>query len=121
MHIEERLRAVAPTLFRKRVTGGAYVGEGWVPLLVELCLKLEAIVVALPEEQRPVVEQVKQKFGGLRFYLSQTNAEIDDLIDAAESVSVRTCESCGKPGHIRGGGWWTTLCDDHAAGREVVR
>jgi hypothetical protein len=62
--------------------------------------------------------QVKEKFGGLRFY---TNAISDDMwnrIRLAEDASYMTCEKCGELGELRGGGWMATLCDEHAEGRE---
>jgi len=62
------------------------------------------------------VHQVKEKFGGLRFYVggvpSAVADEVYDTIDDAEAESLRTCESCGKSGEPRGGGWIKTLCDE---------
>lgn len=59
--------------------------------------------------------QVKEKFGGLRFY---TDCVPDDyirgLISLAESLSVRTCEVCGAPGKQGGQGWIRTLCVKHS-------
>ena len=54
---------------------------------------------------------MKEKFGGLRFYMTCDTDEIFDLISEAEALSYKTCEECGKPGEERGGGWIHTLCD----------
>ena len=44
----------------------------------------------------PIVAQVKEKFGGLRFYLeSSTCKEIDDFISEAEHISYYICYKCG--------------------------
>ena len=57
--------------------------------------------------------QVKEKFGGLRFYTNFETEYISALIDMAESMSYRTCEECGttKDAEPRGGGWIQTLCE----------
>ena len=59
----------------------------------------------------PRASQVKEKLGGLRFYMTCGNDEIFDLINKAEALSYKTCEECGKPGEQRGPGWIYTLCD----------
>jgi hypothetical protein len=68
----------------------------------------------------PVAVQVKEKFGGLRFYVNGATDKHWSYISFAESMSYRTCESCGAPGKRYTDGWHKTLCDIHAAmeGRE---
>jgi hypothetical protein len=66
------------------------------------------------------VFQVKEKFGGLRFYIGQGNNEIFARIEEASELSLQTCQDCGKPGVLRGGGWIQTLCDEHANGIEPI-
>lgn len=70
----------------------------------------------------PRAVQVKEKFGTLSFYMSSGNDEIWNLIREAERKSAKTCEECGKPGKLRGGGWIKTLCDECAkeAGKEAT-
>jgi hypothetical protein len=63
----------------------------------------------------PVASQVKEKFGGLRFYVQAATDKHYQYISFAESMSYRTCESCGNPGKTYTDGWHTTLCDIHAA------
>lgn len=60
-----------------------------------------------------VADQVKEKFGTLRFYISGGDEYIHGLVSMAESMSAVTCEECGSPGHRRDGGWIRTLCDKH--------
>lgn len=69
--------------------------------------------VAIEEEKLPTIVQIKEKFGGLRFYVDGANLDQEKYIDFAESLSVRVCEVCGKPGRRRQGGWIKTLCDEH--------
>lgn len=68
-----------------------------------------------PQPIPPVVlEQVKEKFGTLRFYYEGGDQIVDGLVRMAEALSGSTCEVCGAPGHQRSGGWIKTLCDTHA-------
>jgi len=57
--------------------------------------------------------QVKEKFGGLRWYINGASKEVHDIISKYESVSYHICEECGEPGEQRAGGWIKTLCDNH--------
>jgi hypothetical protein len=57
--------------------------------------------------------QVKEKFGGLRFYTNGYTDEVSAMISMAESMSYRTCEVCGSPGRSNSYGWISTLCDTH--------
>ena len=63
----------------------------------------------------PVAVQVKEKFGGLRFYVHAATDKHYNYISFAESMSYRTCEECGAPGKTYTDGWHMTLCDIHAA------
>jgi len=59
--------------------------------------------------------QVKEKFGGLRFYVDNC---VDDYLDGAigfaEQMSFLICEICGSPGKCRGRGWLMTRCEEHS-------
>jgi hypothetical protein len=64
---------------------------------------------------RVVVDQVKEKFGGLRFYYQGGDNEVHGMVRMAESWAAYTCETCGERGTLRHGGWVRTLCDTHEA------
>lgn len=68
-----------------------------------------------PEVPQVVVQQIKEKFGGLRFYYSGGNDGIGGMVTMAESWADVACEECGAIGERRGGGWIRTLCDTHEA------
>lgn len=69
----------------------------------------------IPEPVEQVVAiQVKEKFGGLCFYFHGGDEYIRGVVDMAEAMSYVTCEVCGSVGKIRRGGWYRTLCDEHA-------
>lgn len=86
---------------------GLTCGNGWYKLIDELCQILEPAGV--------VAAQVKEKFGGLRFYINACDKDKHDEVQAAirraESLSFKTCENCGEPGERKGGGWVHTYCD----------
>ena len=63
----------------------------------------------------PVATQVKEKFGGLRFYVDRATTEHYNYITFAESMSYRTCEKCGNPGTYYPFGWHHVACDEHAS------
>ena len=81
------------------------VEAGWSQLLEELILDL----VKLGWDGQ--IHQVKEKFGGLRFYIGAGSAAIFDRINEAEIKSRTVCETCGQPGKIRGTSWLYCSCD----------
>ena len=81
------------------------VGRGWSKLLEDLYNDL----LALGWDGK--VLQVKEKFGGLRFYIDNWADPLYNRICEAEEESFRTCERCGEAGQVRSHkGWLTTSC-----------
>jgi hypothetical protein len=78
-------------------------------------------VVIPPEVPQVTLDQVKEKFGTLRFYYTGGDDYISGLVSLAESVSGITCEECGDAGEGRNGGWIRTLCDKHEALYQVSK
>jgi len=84
------------------------VDQGWYPLIKDLVDDL----IKLGWNKQ--VCQVKEKFGGLRFYINEGSDEIYKRITIAEKVSYKTCERCGEKGELRNDiGWYLTLCENH--------
>lgn len=77
-------------------------------------------IVKKCEEKNLTILQIKEKYGGLRFYYAPLDDEVDAMVDEAEKQSLHTCERCGNQGSLRDGGWWQTLCDEHAEGRPLI-
>ena len=67
------------------------------------------------------LDQVKEKFGTLRFYYSGGDDYISGMVSLAESLTGVTCESCGNVGERRGGGWVHTYCTPCEEAREIKR
>jgi hypothetical protein len=82
---------------------GFECGDGWFKLIDRLSSVLEPLDVE--------AVQVKEKFGGLRFYIRGGQDDVYNYIEVAEEESLKTCETCGRPGEPRSGGWIKTLCD----------
>lgn len=83
------------------------VGSGWNLIIKNLIQDL--IKLGWNKE----VIQVKEKFGGLRFYINEGTDAIHERIGQAELESMKTCEITGKPGKLRTDiGWYRTLCDE---------
>jgi hypothetical protein len=75
------------------------------------------------------LDQVKEKFGTLRFYYSGGDDYISGMVSLAESMSGCTCETCGSqaktnwPKAENGGlgGWVRTICESCENKREEQR
>jgi len=118
--LDKELCSKYPILYAKRfldgdvMSFGFEVGDGWHKIIDDLSAKIEK----LNREQNAGIQaaQVKEKFGGLRFYIDGIPdalfKEVYAAIDEAEDLSFKTCESCGKPGKPGGRGWIKTLCEE---------
>jgi hypothetical protein len=113
--------------------GGVACGEGWWPIIQSLCAHIQGHIDwanstrerllkdnpynhPIPDEVTQVtVNQIKEKFGGLRFYYSGGDDTVDGMVRMAESWAGHACETCGAPGTSGGRGWITTLCPTHRA------
>jgi len=119
-HMEERF----PKMFANPY-GGFSCGEGWWPILEKLCSNIQHHIDWKNKQSEVVpqvtVAQIKEKFGGLRFYYDGGDEQIRGMVQMAEAWADASCETCGAPGKRRDGGWIKTLCDQHAAGREAAR
>jgi hypothetical protein len=91
-------------------------GPGWYPIVCELDSVLAQLDPAGFE-----VRQVKEKFGGLCYYVHTERPELRDAFRAAvreaEARSAVTCELCAQPGQLHETGpsgtpgrWVKTLC-----------
>ena len=99
--------------------GGFAIGKGWWPIIEVLCSNIQQhLDWANRNDQvvpQVVVAQIKEKFGGLRFYYDGGDDQVHGMVRIAEAWANRTCETCGERGKQRGGGWIRTLCDTHEA------
>ena len=117
-----------PEIFRDRhapmsqtaMCWGFDCDDGWYNIINTLCYQIQHYInqrnygqnsVLVPQV---VAEQVKEKYGTLRFYAMGGDDYTDGLITMAEAMSAKTCETCGSPGKLRGYTWYYTSCNEHA-------
>ncbi|WP_227245422.1 hypothetical protein [Paraburkholderia caribensis] len=112
--LSERLYTDYPLIFVRRPIFA--LGGGWFDLLDTLCRSLQAETAnGAPQV---VAQQVKEKFGGLRFYTGPRNDAQRGMIDMAQALSFHICDVCGNRGQHIGPGWERTRCKAHANSQE---
>ena len=114
----KRMEEAYPKMFSNPY-GGFAVGAGWYPILEKLCANIQHHIDWQEKQGKDcpqvIVEQIKEKFGGLRFYYQGGDDFIQGLVSMAETWADIACEECGGIGKRRSGGWIRTLCDTHEA------
>jgi len=117
--LEEKLVKEFPFLYSKyggspketTMAWGFSHDDGWFDIVHRLSKAITEADVRALGHPKCVAEQVKEKFGGLRFYVGAASMEVHKLIEAAEMESYKTCEVCGSPGELdRSRSWHRTLC-----------
>ena len=92
---------------------GVECGIGWKNLYEPIIEWIKNYNSNKPKEEQIEIHQIKEKFGGLRFYCNFYTDELKEMIHNAEKESFRTCEFCGTKenvGHTISG-WYTTCCE----------
>ena len=98
------------TIYQSCMAWGIECGDGWYKIIDNLCLIIQKTSDEEGNEQ-VVAAQIKEKFGGLRFYVDGANKEQDENITFAENLSNSTCETCGSMENVfQTDGWIKTIC-----------
>lgn len=127
---------------------GCDCADGWYELIRSLCREITETYEKHGRKPDIIIDQVKEKYGTLRFYYhieeddTQIHAidimsvdslriknekkplyeEIDELVEKYEKMSATVCEECGRTGKLRLDlGWILTLCDDCYSKRVDMR
>jgi hypothetical protein len=100
--LENQLFERYPAIFERERSIAC--GDGWFDLIDTLCEQLQH---STAEQGMPQVHaaQVKEKFGGLRFYVHARSE--------TQQGSYRICDVCGARGALRGPVIARTRCDKH--------
>lgn len=89
--------------------------RGWAKLCEDLCAELKPLLERVGYVNEYKLCQVKEKFGGLRWYHSGIPVAIGDehsaLIRKYEALSCKTCCVCGAPATKISRGWICPFCD----------
>ena len=90
---------------------GLDISPGWYDIVERLFEILEASGF---KDIR--VQQIKEKFGGLRFYYEGGDRGLYDKIEKVESQAYQTCDICSAEGEVTNSesGWRITRCKEHA-------
>jgi len=117
--LDEKLVAEFPKIFKNRfgdlretaMCWGFSCADGWYWLIHNLCASLQWDIDHNKQPQI-VATQVKEKFGGLRFYTETETERQGAMISLASSMSEEICEICGSTKSVEQtkGGWVKTLC-----------
>lgn len=102
---------------KERALAYASVGAGWAPIIETLIDVIEAACSVA------TISQVKEKYGGLRFYWhgalrpeEETKGWVtinpSEAVDFAEKLSYYVCQNCGRPGTLRTEGWHEVRCEE---------
>lgn len=106
-----------PRLYRGRflsiqeslIPFGFDCGDGWFQIIWDLSVELDKLGCQ--------ATQVKEKYGGLRFYYGNppnvSYTITDKLVTEAEKKAAVTCEITGKPGRlVSHHGWYMVRCQE---------
>lgn len=129
--LSDRLLKRCPIIFRRANDGpyknilsyGLECGSGWFEMLLVLSESIEKIAATMKaqgvdESELPLVCQVKEKLGGLRYYIEHGNHDINTMIEEAQQTSYRICDVCGAAGELRViEGIYMTRCHEHVKTR----
>lgn len=144
--LEQQLYEKYPKIFRQKdlpmnqtcMCWGISCKDGWYQIIDDLCHCIQSHCKSLeqnlewdkksgknlnvkPEDLQIEAVQVKQKFGGLRFYTNHSDEYTNALISFASYLSYRTCEQCGSRDRVKqtDGGWIEPLCKSCYRKRQV--
>lgn len=84
-------------------------GDGWFGLIYKIC----DYINKFDKDIECQAVQIKEKFGGLRFYVAKAPTAVYNFIDMFERFSFYVCEECGTTINVTtdGKSWVKTLCD----------
>jgi len=121
------LVAKYPVVFKNMDKSSYYsIPAGWVSRVDKLCADLTVLIeehlknnTYNPDEYPFSVLQIKEKFGGLRFYFTsfcedhEFHKELCKLVDKAEDDTYSICEVTGNPGKLcKLGSQYHTFCEE---------
>ena len=90
---------------------GAECGSGW-DKLIEILTKMIYSYCKNNNKPFPQITQIKEKYGGLRYYVDGASDYIFGMISFAEDMSYYICERCGSMENVyQTKGWIETVCE----------
>jgi hypothetical protein len=95
------------------------VPKGWLPIIDKLCGSMQNYIDnhvtytkdGVVKPTQVTCSQIKEKFGGLRFYTNGHDDVIEGMITMAEYLCDRTCQDCGSEEDLGlTKGWVSVIC-----------
>lgn len=89
--------------------------DGWrIAFAEDLCKELQEELERVNFVDEYQIIQVKEKFGGLRWYTGgvPVDSKLNEIAEKYEDLSYTTCICCGKPAQWLSTGWINPYCDD---------
>jgi hypothetical protein len=93
--------------------------KGWLPIIDKLCGSMQNYIDnhvtytkdGVVKPTQVTCSQIKEKFGGLRFYTNGHDDVIEGMITMAEYLCDRTCQDCGSEEDLGlTKGWVSVIC-----------
>lgn len=87
-----------------------WTGPGWNKIILDCDREMSAV------DPEYTILQIKEKFGGLRYYVSTSSEELWDIESKYEALSFTICELCGSEKDVTTGPmgesrfWSITAC-----------
>lgn len=107
--LEKQIYLLCPIIFRAQgntprnspLNYGIECGDGWYDLIRQLSCSIEDTALAQKQsgtqkEKLPIVVQIKEQSGGLRFCVEHSNHIVNELITEAEYNSFAICGRSGN-------------------------
>jgi len=125
-NLELQLQANYPKMFKNMygkpqetcMAWGIENDDGWCKLINNLCFEIQNYC-SLMSIEPPIIDQIKSKWGTLRFYyhfenyIEEHDNFVEKLVNKVEHESSVTCEFCGYGGRLSSNmGWLWTVCFD---------
>ena len=113
-----------PTVFELSKNGelgffaGASYPEGWEAMVYSFCEWFSHYKEHRPDKNELYIQQIKEKFGGLRIYPSLYDKEVENVISFLEFQSFNTCEVTGKLGVLCIKNGWVKVLSEEARNME---
>lgn len=96
------------------------IPEAWIPVIDDLCGAIQRYIDGVSrwdKEKQDWVHppqatciQMKEKFGGLRFYIDGGDDHIEGMISMAEHMCYNMCQHCGTKENLGVTDGWITIC-----------
>ena len=92
--------------------------KAWIPVIDDMCGAIQEYIDTVVwykdgVESRPVqvkCTQMKEKWGGLRFYTRGADDTVEGMISMAAHICRKMCESCGTRENLGVTDGWVSIC-----------